>query len=92
MFVMMSTSPIQDAEQLPDKWALVGDLSCDLRVELPLPGFRVGDLMELASQSVLDAHWPVDKAVPLRVNGELLAWCEFEVIANRLAVRLTELA
>jgi hypothetical protein len=29
--------------------------------------------------------------VPLQMNGELLAWCEFEVIENRLAVRITEL-
>jgi hypothetical protein len=28
----------------------------------------------------------------LKVNGELIAWCEFEVLGNKLAVRLTELA
>jgi flagellar motor switch protein FliN/FliY len=75
-----------------DKWAHVRDLPCKLTVDLPLPGFRVMDLLALAPRSVIDTHWPVGNDVPLRVNGELLAWCEFEVVENRLAVRLTELA
>lgn len=75
-----------------DKWAHVRDLPCKLTVDLPLPGFRVMDLLALGARSVIDTHWPVGNDVPLRVNGELLAWCEFEVVENRLAVRLTELA
>jgi flagellar motor switch/type III secretory pathway protein FliN len=75
-----------------DKWQLVQDLACQLSVELPVPGFRVRDLMRLQPQVVIDTHWPVGNDVPLRVNGELLAWCEFEVVENHLAVRLTELS
>lgn len=75
-----------------DKWMAVKDLACYLTVDLPLPGFRVADLMELGARTVIDTHWPVGNDVPLRMNGELLAWCEFEVVENRLAVRLTELA
>jgi flagellar motor switch/type III secretory pathway protein FliN len=74
-----------------DKWAYVQDMACDLSVELTVPGFRVRDLIQLEQQRVIDTHWPVGNDVPLRINGELLAWCEFEVIENRLAVRLTEL-
>jgi len=65
---------------------------CNLSVELPVPGFRVCDLMRLQLQAVIDTRWPLGNDVPLRMNGELLAWCEFEVIENHLAVRLTELA
>lgn len=75
-----------------DKWVHVLGLTCGLSVELPLPGFRVEDLLSLAEQAVIDTHWTVGNDVPLRVNGELLAWCEFEVVENHLAVRLTELA
>lgn len=75
-----------------DKWALVQELPCELTVDLTLPGFRVANLMDLAAQSVIDTRWPVGKDVPLRVNGELLAWCEFEVVEDRLAVRLNELS
>ena len=75
-----------------DKWDHVLGLYCGLSVEIPLPGFRVADLLGLVEKAVIDTHWQVGKDVPLRVNGELLAWCEFEVVENRLAVRLTELA
>ena len=74
-----------------EQWEHVQDMACDLSVELAVPGFRVRDLIQLEKQMVIDTHWPVGNDVPLRMNGELLAWCEFEVIENRLAVRLTEL-
>jgi flagellar motor switch/type III secretory pathway protein FliN len=75
-----------------EAWQQIGHLPCALSVELPLPEFRVGDLGHLAPQVVVDAHWPVGHDLPLKVNGQLIAWCEFEVVGNRLAVRLTELA
>jgi len=74
-----------------DKWEHVREMTCNLSVELPVPGFRVRDLIRLQPQAVIDTRWSVGNDVPLRINGELLAWCEFEVIENHLAVRLTEL-
>lgn len=75
-----------------DRWDMVGNLSCQLTIDLPVPEFRVGTLLSLAKNSVVDTHWQVGNDVPLSVNGELLAWCEFEVVDTHLAVRLTELA
>jgi flagellar motor switch/type III secretory pathway protein FliN len=34
----------------------------------------------------------VRRDVPLRVNGNVIGWSEFEVVGDTLAVRLTELA
>jgi flagellar motor switch/type III secretory pathway protein FliN len=76
----------------PASWAHVLKLPCGLSVDLPLPGFKVGDLLRLQRQSVIDSHWHVGADVPLRLNGELIAHGEFEVVGNRLAVRITELA
>ena len=73
------------------RWKTVEVLPCNLTVELWLPGFRLGDLARLAPEMVVDSHWHVGEDVPLRVNGQLVAWSEFEVVANRLAVRITEL-
>jgi len=67
-------------------------LSCSLVVEFPLPGFTVGDLLRLQKRSVIDSHWHIGTDVPLRVNGELVAYGEFEVVGSQLAVRVTELA
>ena len=74
------------------RWRPVLGLPCDLTIDLPLPGFRVGDLLQLQSGSVIGTSWQLARDVPLRVNGTLIGWSEFEVVGDRLAARLTELA
>jgi flagellar motor switch/type III secretory pathway protein FliN len=78
---------------LPDpRWKRVLGLGCDLTVDLPMPHFKIADLLKLRQGSIVDAHWRVGQDVPLCLNGTLLGWIEFEVVSNNLAVRLTELA
>jgi len=73
-------------------WAQVLYLPCQLSVDLPLPKYRVADVLCLQPGSIVTTQWRVGADVPLQVNGELVAWGEFEVIENRLVLRLTELA
>jgi flagellar motor switch/type III secretory pathway protein FliN len=47
--------------------------------------------LQLETNSVIDSHWQLLADVPLRVNGELIAWGEFEVVGDRLGIRLIEL-
>jgi len=75
----------------PDAWAQVLPLPCRLTVDVPLPGFTVADVLRLQRSSVINSHWRVGTDIPLRLNGELIARGEFEVVGNHLAVRLTEL-
>jgi len=79
-------------EAAADPWARVESLPCVLSVEIPVPGFTVADLVRLAKGRVIATRWVVGQDVPLRINGEVAAWIEFEVVRDRLAVRLTELA
>ena len=53
---------------------------------------RLGDLLRLNKGSIVETACPYTSDVPLRANGLLIGWTEFEVIGNRLAVRITELA
>lgn len=75
-----------------EKWAEALWLGCRLTVDLTLPDFTVGDVLRLDQQSIIDAHWGQNADVPLLVNGHLIAWAEFEVVGDRLAVRVTRLA
>ncbi|MBZ5655250.1 MAG: FliM/FliN family flagellar motor C-terminal domain-containing protein [Acidobacteriia bacterium] len=75
-----------------DPWVRVEPLPCLLTVEIPVPGFIVSDLVHLENGRIIATRWTVGQDVPLRVNGALIAWSEFEVVQDRLAVRLTELA
>jgi len=73
-------------------WASAMDLPCEVAVSLPAPGLRVQDLLGLSPGFLVQTLTPVSADVPLEVNGQLIAWCEFEVAHDRLAVRVTELA
>ncbi len=73
-------------------WEQALDFACSLTVELPLAHFTVRQALQLTPGMVLSSAWHQSADVPMRVNGRLIAWGEFEVIERALAVRLTELA
>ena len=74
------------------KWKQAERLPCQVSVEVPIPGFTLSTLLTLQAASVVSSRRPTTANLPLRVNGELIAWCEFEVFGTRLSVRFTELA
>jgi flagellar motor switch protein FliN/FliY len=67
-------------------------LPCALSLEVPIVGFTIGDLLMLAKDSVVESSCHHTSDVPLRVNQLLIGWTEFEVIGDRLAVRITDQA
>lgn len=67
-------------------------LPCQLSLEIPIPGFTVSGLLRLSPNDVINTLWLQGSDVPLRVNGKLIGWTEFEVIDDRLAARLTQIA
>ena len=73
------------------RWRRVLGLPCLLTVDLTMPDFKVADLLHLRVGSVINAHWGLGRDVPLRLNGTLLGWSEFEMVGDKLAVRVTEL-
>lgn len=67
-------------------------LPCQLSLDILIVNFTVGDLLRLGKELVVETGCPSTSDIPLRANGLLIAWSEFEVIGNRLALRITELA
>ena len=98
----MSTAP-QIAEPAPlkgpqlvektssplDRWLW---LPCTLTVDLRVVNFTVGDLLRLHQGATVETACHQTSDLPLRVNGRLMGWTEFEVVGEQLAVRLTDLA
>ena len=82
----------QELQHAESRWQPVLRLPCQLTVDLPLATFRVADFVKLRVGTILATNWQVARDVPLRVNGILIGWGEFEEAGSRLAVRLTELA
>lgn len=67
-------------------------LPCRLSLEIPITEFTLGDLLRLQKDSVVSTSVPSTDEVPLSVNQQLIAWIQFEMIGDRLAARITELA
>ena len=67
-------------------------LPCTLALDLPVMNFKIGDLLSLTRGSIVETGYHQSSDLPLRVNGQLVGWTEFEVVGERLAVRLTDLS
>ncbi len=74
-----------------DPGELLPWLPCTLALEVPVVGFTVGSLLKLSAGSLLQTSFHQSTDIPLKVNGLLLAWTEFEVVGERLAARITDL-
>jgi flagellar motor switch/type III secretory pathway protein FliN len=84
-----SSSPVE-TRTADDGWSQVLTLPCELRVDLPVRGFHMRDLLRLARGSIIDSRWLISSGVPLSANGERIALGELESARGHLAFRLTE--
>jgi len=75
----------------PNPGDLLPWLPCTMALEIEVVGFTVGSLLNLAQNSLVRTACHQSSDIPLRVNGLLMAWTEFEVVGDRLAARITDL-
>lgn len=87
-------APTEAAGESPslERWQQLIWLPCHLEVELSVPRMTVGDILRLQMDAVVETRWQQNADVPIRANGQLIAWAEFEGVDERLAVRVTRLA
>ncbi len=89
--IVDAISPAPADPTQTEAWSDALWLPCQLQVDLVMPSFTIGDLLRLEAGSILDSQWKQNTDVPLRVNGLVIAYAEFEVIGDRSAVRVTEI-
>jgi flagellar motor switch protein FliM len=93
------TALLRRAEQRPPEveadeklqWERISPLPVLLDVRVPLPDFRVADLLGLAPGQVVASDWASSDDVPFSCGDVRLVWTEFEVVDQTLAVRVTRL-
>ncbi len=88
--VPVSPDTAEEAEPFPFS-AAVMRLPVEVDVVLPVREFRVRHLLTLDPGQVIESEWRQGDAVPLTAGDVQLAWSEFEVIDEKLAVRVTRL-
>lgn len=79
------------APKLLSEASPLAGLPMQLDVTVPIPSFRVQDLLALEKGAVLESRWTHSDDVPVWCGGVQLVWSEFEVIDRKLAVRVTRL-
>ncbi|HEY1808297.1 MAG TPA: FliM/FliN family flagellar motor switch protein [Acidobacteriaceae bacterium] len=75
-----------------DSGGILGRMGMRLDVMVKVPSFCVRDLLALERGTVVETEHDHTQDVPVESGEALLAWAEFEVVNERLAVRLTRLA
>lgn len=75
----------------PERDRRLDRLAMQLDARVEVRSFRVGDLLELRKGSVIETIHQHDQDIPLECGGAVLVWGEFEVVEQRLAVRITRL-
>jgi flagellar motor switch protein FliN/FliY len=72
-------------------WEEANLLSCVLSVDLKVVAFTVRELLRLEPGAVLETESVNSADVPVVVNTQRIGWAEFEVIGQKLGIRITEL-
>ena len=80
----------ESAGAFPD-WPVLDWLPIVMQVSLPVPSFRVRDLLALESGSLVVSKWPNGDDLPLSAGSVQLAWVDMETVEQQMSVRITRL-
>lgn len=72
-------------------WPAVEWLPVQISISLPIPRFRVRDLLALNPGQTVATDWPNGDDLPLSADQIQLAWVEMESVEQEMAVRITRL-
>ena len=72
-------------------WEILSAMRMRMRAGVPLSHFTVRDLLALAEGQVFETMAPDTEDVPVKVGQVQMGWSEFEVVDQRMALRLTRL-
>ena len=72
-------------------WETLSHLRVTLRVGVALNRFRVRDLLAMKEGEVFESLSPATEDVPVKVGQSQLGWSDFEVLEQRMSLRLTRL-
>ena len=82
---------MEGIEQHP-QWLVLSRLPVVLTARIPLTAFKVRDLLLLQRGQLIRSDWSTTEDIPVKIGRVQLAWSEFEVVEDSMAMRLTRLA
>jgi flagellar motor switch/type III secretory pathway protein FliN len=88
---LVGSTQVQEEDDPAALRGPIARLPVELDVAVPVPEFRVRNLLALEPGQVIETEWALGADMPLASGQTQLAWSEFEVIDSQLAVRVTRL-
>jgi flagellar motor switch/type III secretory pathway protein FliN len=73
-------------------WLVLSRLPVVLTARIPMSGFKVKDLLQLQQGQLIHSDWSTTEDIPVKIGRVQIAWSEFEVVEQSMALRLTRLA
>lgn len=89
--MVQSPSLALDESEPPALEAVTARIPIEIDVAIPIHSFQVRKLLALATGQIIATRWVEGEDMPLGARGAQLAWTEFEVVDQKLAVRITRL-
>jgi len=86
------STPAAPAPKPDDGWAGLLRISLPVAIEAPIVGLTVRELFRLEKGSLVATSQSTEANVPVRAGGALIGWGEFQVVGDKLSVRVAELA
>ena len=86
-----SGSSMEQIEQ-HSQWLVLSRLPVVLTARIPLTSFKVRNLLLLQRGQLIQSDWSTTEDIPVKIGRVQLAWSEFEVVEDSMAMRLTRLA
>jgi len=90
--LMVAETSDEAALEGEDRHERLDRLAMQLDVMVRVQSMRVRDLLAMEKGTVVETIHEHSQDVPVRSGGALLVWAEFEVVEQKLAVRITRLA
>lgn len=73
-------------------WGAISRLPVLLDVSIPVERLRVRDLFSVQPGRIIRTRWNSTADLPLSTGALRLAWGEFDILNDKIALRLTRLA
>lgn len=89
--LLMRGEGLEEPKAEPERDTRLDRLRMQLNVAVKVRSFRVQDLLTLEKGTVVETVHEHSQDVPLQCGGALLMWAEFEMMGQKLAVRITRL-
>jgi flagellar motor switch/type III secretory pathway protein FliN len=87
-----TTSVAATARERVNDWGEMLLVATTVTVDVPIAGLTVRELFRLQRGSVLASSQMSGVQVPIAIGGRVIAWGEFQVAGDHLALRVAELA